>query len=107
MTRNAAAPKKVGTLPVAGRDAQKQTNEIGMAIPLLETCSIAGRDITGDAIMTRRALAAYVVKQQARHHFTVKSNQPTLERDIALLFKTRGTPASGHRTRQGARCPTH
>ena len=78
-----------------------------MAIPLLETCSIAGRDITGDALMTQRALAAYVVKQQAHHHFTVKSNQPTLERDIALLFKTRGTPASGHRTRQGARCPTH
>ena len=63
-----------------------------MAIPLLETSAIAGRDITGDALLTQRKIATYVVEQQANYHFTVKSNQPTLERDIALLFKTRGAP---------------
>jgi predicted transposase YbfD/YdcC len=62
-----------------------------MAIPLLETCDIAGKDITGDALLTQRSLATYVVERQADYHFTVKSNQPTLERDIALLFETRGT----------------
>ena len=85
-------PKKVGTLPVEGSEDQKRTNEIGMAIPLLKTCSIAGKDITGDALLTQRAIADYVVEQGAHYHFTVKSNQPTLERDIALLFETRGAP---------------
>jgi predicted transposase YbfD/YdcC len=82
----------VGTLPVAGSDEQKRTNEIGMAIPLLKTCTIAGKDVTGDALLTQRAIATYVVEQQAHYYFTVKSNQPTLERDIALLFEARGAP---------------
>src|SRR5712692_8547794 len=77
-------PKKVGTLPVEGSEEQKRTNEIGMAIPLLQTCVIAGKDITGDALLTQRAIANYVVEQGAHYHFTVKGNQPELERDIAL-----------------------
>src|SRR2546427_7885069 len=85
-------PKKVGTLPVEGSDEQKRTNEIGMAIPLLKTCDIAGKDITGDALLTQRAIATYLVEQQAHYHLTVKSNQPALEQDIALLFQTRGDP---------------
>ena len=63
-----------------------------MAIPLLQTCDIAGKDITGDALLTQRALATYVIGQQAHYSFTVKSNQPTLQRDIDLLFKKRGAP---------------
>jgi predicted transposase YbfD/YdcC len=82
----------VGTLPVADSEDQKRTNEIGMAIPLLETCDIAGRDITGDALLTQRAIATHLIQQKAHYHFTVKGNQPTLERDIALLFETCGTP---------------
>ena len=80
----------MGTLPVAGSDEQKQTNEIGMAIPLLAGCDIAGRDITGDALLTQRALASYIVQRQAHYHFTAKGNQPTLQRDIALAFEKRG-----------------
>jgi predicted transposase YbfD/YdcC len=75
---------------VAGSDEQKQTNEIGMAIPLLKTIDINGKDVTGDALLTQRALANYVVEQDAHYHFTAKGNQPGLERDIALLFETRG-----------------
>ena len=60
-----------------------------MAIPLLEGCDIAGKDITGDALLTQRALATYLVEQQAHYHFSVKGNQPTLERDIRLLFEKR------------------
>ena len=63
-----------------------------MAIPLLETCEIAGKVITADALLTPRAIANYVVEQEAHYFFTVKSNQPTLERKIALLFETRGAP---------------
>ena len=71
--------------PVARSDEQKRTTEI----PLLEGCDIAGKDITGDALLTQRALARHIVKRHAHYHFTVKGNQPTLERDIALLFETR------------------
>ena len=60
-----------------------------MAIPLLEGCDIAGKDVTGDALLTQRALASYLVERQAHYHFTVKGNQPALERDIALLFAKR------------------
>ena len=63
-----------------------------MAIPLLDTCDIAGKDITGDALLTQRAIADYVISQQAHYHFTAKGNQPTLESDIALLFQNRGAP---------------
>ena len=60
-----------------------------MTIPLLEGCDVEGRDITGDALLTQRALATYIVARQAHYHFTVKSNQATLQRDIALLFDKR------------------
>jgi len=63
-----------------------------MAIPLLEGCDIADKDVTGDALLTQRTLATYIIEHQAHYHFTVKGNQPTLERDIALLFEKRGAP---------------
>jgi len=82
----------VGTLPVENSDEEKRTNEIGMAIPLLETCDITGKVITGDALLTQPTIATYIVQQHADYHFTVKGNQPTLENDIALVFKDRGAP---------------
>ncbi len=81
--------QRVADLPVDGLDEVKRTNEIGMAIPLLAACDITGKDITGDALLTQRALASYIVSQQAHYHFTVKGNQPGFERDIALLFDSR------------------
>lgn len=85
-------PKKVGALPVAGREEAKQTNEIGMFIPLLDGLAIQGKDITADALLTQRKLAAYVVERNAHYHFTVKANQPTLQADIALAFQYRQAP---------------
>lgn len=61
-----------------------------MAIPVLAACDITGKDITGDALLAQRAIATYVVEQQANYHFTVKGNQRGLEGDIALLFEKRG-----------------
>ena len=61
-----------------------------MAIPLLETCEIAGKDITADALLTQRRIANHVVEREAHYFFTVKSNQPTLELEIALPFEKRG-----------------
>lgn len=61
-----------------------------MFIPVLDAIDIQGKDITGDALLTQRKLATYLVEErEAHYHFTVKGNQPTLQDDIALLFKNR------------------
>lgn len=60
-----------------------------MAIPTLKTCALKGKDVTADALHTQRGLAEFLVAQDAYYHFTVKGNQPTLERDINLLFAKR------------------
>jgi predicted transposase YbfD/YdcC len=80
-------PKKVGTLPVAERDEEKQTNEIKTAIPLLEAIDIQGKTITADALLTQRELARYLVEERhAHYHFTIKGNQKKLFEEIAFYF---------------------
>ena len=71
----------VGTLPVEdkGKEEVKRTNEIKTAIPLLEAIDIAGKDVSGDALLTQRELADYLVgTRKAHYYFTVKGNQPGL-----------------------------
>ena len=85
-------PKKVGSLPVAGGDQAKQTNEIGMFAKVLDPLDIAGKTISADALLTQRKLAIYLIERQAHYHFTVKGNQPRLQADITLLFKQRAAP---------------
>ena len=64
-----------------------------MAIPLLEAINIAGKDVTADALLTQRKLAAYLVRQrQAHYHFTVKGNQRGVLQDVALFFQDRQQP---------------
>ena len=79
-------------MPLEASDERKRTNEIGMAIPLLNGCNVADKVITADALLTQRSLASYLVERQAHYSFSVKANQPKLERDIALLFENRATP---------------
>ena len=76
-------------MPVAGSDEPKQTNEIGMFIPTLDTLAdIAGKTITGDALLTQRKLAKYLVEDRLAHYvFTAKDNQLTLAQDIRLAFE--------------------
>jgi predicted transposase YbfD/YdcC len=86
-------PKKVGTLPKEGDEEAKRTNEIKMAIPLLDAIEIQGKTITTDALLTQRELADYLVrKRKAHYHFTVKGNQPTLLADIEFYFWNRQEP---------------
>jgi predicted transposase YbfD/YdcC len=85
-----ATPKKVGTLPVEGdSEIQKQTNKIGMAIPLLDAIAIEGKTITADALVTQRKFAEYLVNRAADYQFTVKNNQPSLRQDIGVFFENR------------------
>lgn len=83
----------MGSLPVADSEEVKRTNEIKMAIPLLEAIDIEGREITADALLTQRALARYLVEgRRAHYHFTVKKNQPHLLQDILFFFQDRQEP---------------
>jgi len=79
-------------LPI-GDEELKRTNEIGMAIPLLDAIDIQDKDITADALLTQRKLADYLyLERKAHYHFTVKGNQPTLLQDIQLYFQDRREP---------------
>jgi predicted transposase YbfD/YdcC len=65
----------------------KQTNEIKIAKPLLDTIPIEAKNITADALLTQRDFANYVVQERKAHYFfTVKGNQPNLKEDIAFYF---------------------
>ena len=80
-------------MPVEGDEELKRTNEIGMAIPLLDAIDLQGKDITADALLTQRKLADYLcLQRKAHYHFTVKGNQATLFEDIQLYFKERKEP---------------
>ncbi len=80
-------------MPVEGTDEVKRTNEIKMAIPLLDAIDIEGKTISADALLTQREFARYLVEERGAHyHFTVKANQPTLLKDIELFFQDRQQP---------------
>jgi predicted transposase YbfD/YdcC len=80
-------------LPVKGSEELKRTNEIRMAIPLLDAIDIQDKDITADALLTQRKLADYIcLQRKAHYHFTVKGNQSGLFEDIKLYFQERQEP---------------
>jgi predicted transposase YbfD/YdcC len=82
-------PKKVGTLPVKGRDEEKQTNEIKIASQLLDLIDIEGKTVTMDALLTQRSIAQYLVEERnAHYHFTAKGNQKNLLEDIRYYFQS-------------------
>ncbi len=83
----------MGALPVKDLEDTKRTNEIKMAIPLLDTVDIEGKDVTADALLTQRKIADYLVTERhAHYHFTVKGNQKSLLEDIAFWFQDRKEP---------------
>jgi len=95
-------PKKVGTLPVKGSDEEKQTNEIKIAVPMLEAIEIEGRTITADALLTQRELAQNLVEERnANYHFTVKGNQPELLDAITFYFQSHSDEADFTQTGSG------
>jgi predicted transposase YbfD/YdcC len=80
-------------LPVKGSEELKRTNEIRMAIPLLDAIDIQDKDITADALLTQRKLADYICRERKAHyHFTVKGNQSGVFEDIKLYFQDRREP---------------
>jgi len=64
-----------------------------MFIPVMEPLDIADKTITGDALLTQRKLAHYLVKDRLAHYvFIAKDNQPSLAEDIRLAFENRQAP---------------
>ena len=64
-----------------------------MFIPVVDTLDIDGKTITGDALLTQRKLAHYLVEERLGHYvFIAKNNQPSIAEAIRLAFENRGTP---------------
>lgn len=57
--------KNVASLPAAGSDETKRSNEIDIAIPLPLDRDTAGKDIIADALRTQRVMARHVDGQLA------------------------------------------
>src|SRR3954462_3227691 len=64
-----------------------EANEITAALTLLKTLPLEGAIISGDAIFAQTDLCRLIIERGGDYLFTVKSNQPTLEADIALAFR--------------------
>lgn len=80
-------------MPVEGREELKQTNEIGMFIPVVDALDVDGKTITGDALLTQRKLAHYLVKERSAHYvFIAKDNQASLAEAIRLVFEHQSVP---------------
>ena len=75
---------------LTGDDGEtKRTNEIGVAIPLLDQLGdLAGKTVTADALLTQTAIASYLRKHDAHYMFVAKDNQKTLLEDIRLWLTT-------------------
>jgi hypothetical protein len=75
------------------RIVPSDTNEITAALELLSTVTLEGKVITGDAIFTQKSLCETIVRRGGDYFFTVKSNQPQLEDDIATMFAEPFSPS--------------
>ena len=85
MRRPSPGAKK--TVLTGDDGSDKRTNEIGVAIPLLDQLGdLAGKTVTADALLTQTAIASYLRKHDAHYMFVAKDNQKTLLNDIRLWF---------------------
>ena len=69
-----------------GVERQAKEGELTVAAEVLCQLELRGRTITGDALYAPRKLSRQVVEQGGDYFWAVKRNQPTLYRDISLLF---------------------
>ena len=69
------------------KDEEKATNEIGVFIPAMDMVpDIAGRTITADALLTQKAIAAYLHRRGANFVFVAKGNHKALYKEITAYF---------------------
>jgi hypothetical protein len=88
-----AAGAVLGQAPSAGKGHELAAAEVvAAAVPL------AGRVVTGDALLTQRVLCVQIVAGGGDYLLPVKDNQPTLHADLAAAF----SPLPADRRRAGA-----
>jgi predicted transposase YbfD/YdcC len=63
-----------------------KTNEITKVNDLLEGLILTGKVITGDALLTQRAISEGIIEQGGDYLLVVKANQPQLLEDIQMSF---------------------
>jgi predicted transposase YbfD/YdcC len=64
-----------------------KTNEIPVALEVLQGLLLEGRVVTVDALLTQRAVASTILAGGGDYVMLVKGNQPALEEDIRLVFE--------------------
>jgi hypothetical protein len=69
-----------------------KTNEAKTALEILDTISLRGRVITGDAMFCQREVCQKIVDSGGHYFVVVKENQPTLRADIAAEFQPAFSP---------------
>jgi predicted transposase YbfD/YdcC len=63
-----------------------KTNEITQVADLIEGLILTGKVLTGDALLTQRAISEDIIKQGGDYLLVVKENQPQLLDDIKMSF---------------------
>jgi hypothetical protein len=61
-------------------------HELAAAKAVLTTLPVAGRVITGDALLTQRAVCTQIVARGGDYLFPVDGNQPSLQSEVAEAF---------------------
>lgn len=64
----------------------RKENEIRKATTALKQVKIAQKVIRGDALLTQRGIAAFIIEQGGEYVFPVKENQAGLHKSIRQLF---------------------
>ena len=72
-----------------------KTNEIPVAPTVLRGLLLEGRVVTMDALLTQREVAQAILDAGGDYVMVAKDNQPQLRADIATLFSSPPSPASG------------
>ncbi len=72
---------------VIGQEATTgKGQELAATARLLAVVPLAGRVVTGDALLTQRDLCVQIVARGGAYLFPVKGNQPTLHADLEAAF---------------------
>ena len=69
-------------------------HELAAAQDLLTQVPVAGRLVTGDALLTQREVSEQIVAGDGDYLLPVKDNQPTVRADLEAAF----SPVAGNRT---------
>ena len=66
--------------------AGHKDNEISVAPLLLRGINLRGKIVAADAMHTQQEISAHIVAARGEYLFLVKNNQPTLRKEVELLF---------------------